>query len=441
MLNAYYAIIPLLIIGISMGYTTFPVAIVALLPLLFMTTKHTVGIFLLMYGGPLGRAMFPGLPIYGLILEFIGVILLWDIFYDMIQHHYKAILGMLLTLIMFGVFYMIGPKDAFAIKKYTDICIHGSLMLFGYFAFERSSKIDIEGLTRILLVAAICMYAYVIKEASMSIGDIFDYNWFRDQYMIYYHLNDNVGTLVSYQHIGMLILFATAIYCSQTKLQRTPLLFYLICASQMVLTSGCRQAMLGVALVIALRFVVFRMSNVNSKNAMGRMVWIIVGLLAAYYALLFFFENLGSDVITRTLSEGDSARQAFFVEAVAIFMQEPLMGAGLGGFHAITGSVYPHNMFFELLCETGLIGIIASLLLLTVPLISKKQGLLHITKSNQFFFLIVLAIFVRVMVSSDLTESIELFSAVFAITATKTITLKSQNHYPVKAKTYFLNRL
>lgn len=434
--NAYYVIIPLLVIGISMGYTTFPVAIVALLPLLFMTTKHTIGFFLLMYGGPLGgvtRAMYPGIPIYGLILVFIGVLLLWDIIYDMVKFHSRAILGMLLTLAMFGVFYLIGPKDAFSIRKYTDICIHGSLMLFGYFAIERSSKIDTEGLTRILLVSAISMFAYVIKEASITLGGFFDYNWFRDQYMLFFRSNDNVGTLVTYQHIGMLILFATAIYCSQIKLQRTPLIFYLFCASQMVLTSGCRQAMLGVALVIALRFVVFRMSNVNSKNMIGRMVWIVVGLLASYYAFLFIFENLGSDVVNRTLAEGDSARQSFFAEAVAIYLQEPLIGAGLGGFHAITGSVYPHNMFFELLCETGMIGIIASVLFLVVPLINKKQGLLHISASNQFYFLVVLAIFVRVMVSSDLTESIELFSAVFAITSTKTKTPISRNNIPIRA--------
>ena len=436
----FYIIIPILILGIPFQFTTFPLSLAALLLLLCTTNKHTVGIFLLMYGGPLGgitRDMYPMFPVYGLILEFIGIALLWDIILDLFKNHIDTIVSMAAVLAFFGVFYILGPRDQFSTQKYIDVCVHGSLMLFGYYAFERSPKIEIETLTQILIVAALCMFSYCIVAARMIPGSIMDFNWFREQSLYYFHLNDNVGTLVGYQHIGMLILFSTAIFLSQIKFQTNKAVFYVICASYLVSVSGCRQAMLGVAVVLALRAIIFKTANLNNKNMLGRLVWMVVALIGAYYLFLFVFENLESDVVSRTLSEGDETRFGLFATAILIFKQNPLTGAGLGGFHALSGDIYPHNMFCELLSETGIVGVVGSLLFLLVPLIREKIGLLHITASNQFYFLIVLGIFVRVMVSSNLTESIELFSAVFAVTAVKSLPVRQteENNVQLKTKT------
>lgn len=416
----FYILLPILILGIPLRFTSFPLSLAVLILLTLLTNRHSAGIFLLMYGGPLGgitRSIYPILPVYGLLLEFIGIVLLWDVISDLFKKHWGTIAGMIGVLAFFGFFYLLGTRDQFSTQKYFDVCTHGIMMLFGYYAFERSSKIDIEGLTRILIVAAVCMFAYCILAARMTPGGLWDLNWFRDQSRYFNHLNENNGTLVGYQHIGMLCLFATAIYLSQKRLKAGNTFFYVACASYLALVSGCRQAMLGVALVIALRAIVFKVENINANNMVARMVWMVAAMIGAYFLFLFFFENLQSDVVAQTLDEGDEARSLFFISAIDIFNQNPVTGAGLGGFHAITGSVYPHNMFFELLCETGLVGVIGSILFLFIPLMRKKQGLLHITESNQFYFLIVVGIFVRVMVSSDLRESIELFCAVFAVTS------------------------
>lgn len=426
--KVYYILLPLLIAGITLGYTSFAIALVALLPLLFSTSRHTVGVFFLMYGGPLGgiiRATYPMIPVYGLMLEFIGIILIWDEIKDLLRYNSKSLLGIFLVLLTFGFFYAIGPRDDFATDKYLTVCTHGTLMLFGYYVYEKSAKIDPEGMTLLLLVSAIMMFCYVISYVRLSPGGFFDYNWFREQYESWWYANNFEGALVGYQHIGMLILFAVAIFFSQAKLRTELLLFYLVCGGQLVLMTGCRQAIFGVILVLILRFAVFKEENIGRKNRMKRFIPILISLAVALVVVFFFLERLDSSSVSNTLAEGDAGRTVLFLQALSIFNDHPLLGAGLGGYHAITDEVYPHNFFLELLCEVGIVGTIAAILFIAVPLIRKKQGLLHLTATNQFYFLIVLGIFVRVMVSSDLTESIELFSAVMAISAVKKPILNS----------------
>lgn len=420
--SSYYYILPLLIVGISYGYTSFLLALLALIPLLFTTTRHTLAIFFFIYGGSLGgviRAMYPFLPLYGLMIVLFGFLLMWDLVVDLFKNHIRAIGGIIITLAFFAVFYFLGPQDENAMIKYSTMCTHGFMMVLGYYAFERSSKIDVEGLTLLLLVASICMFAYVISAANIKPTSLMDYNWFRDQLLVVYRLDDDKLTIVNYQQIGMLTLFGLAIFLSHIKFDIVKVVFYLLCSSQLVLTSGCRQAIFGVALIIALRFVVFRLKNVYTKKIIIRLSWTIVGLAFAYFALLYALQNIGSETVETTITEGDYQRERIFGQALFLFQTHPLTGVGLGGYYYWTGDIYPHNFFLELLCETGIVGTVVALLLLIIPLIIKRQGILHITASNQFFFLIMMGTIVRVMVSSDFTESIELFSAIFAISAAK----------------------
>ena len=112
--KAFYAILPLLIIGITLGYTSFPIALLCLVGMLGCTTRHTIGFFLVTYGGPLGgciRTMYPSLPIYGLLLQLIGFILLWDVIGGLLKKNTSAIAYLFVTLAIFGIFYLLGPRN------------------------------------------------------------------------------------------------------------------------------------------------------------------------------------------------------------------------------------------------------------------------------------------------------------------------------------------
>lgn len=421
-IKIYYLIIPFLILGISFGYTSFEVSIAALIPLFFVTSRHTVGFFLVMYGGPLGgvvRTLYPMLPIYGIILEFLGFVILWDLILDLFKNNLQSLVGMLFVIAFLGVFYYIGPMDGYSNDKYLKMSIHGFLMVGGYYALDRSHKIDSEGLARLLLVAALSMYAFSINYYKMNPGNLFDYNWFREQYMQWFYSNKGDHSLIDYQHIGMLIAFATAIALSKCPLKINTAFFYVLCASQLVLISGCRQAIFAVAVVLGLRYAIFSEKNIAKKMSFSRIIGVTLALTVAFFIIILFLENSGSTVVSDTLSGGDNARTMMYLSALSIFQNNMMTGVGIGGYNAITGDGYPHNMFFELLCETGVIGTLTLLLIVFFTLSKKRIGLLHLTRSDIFFFLVIITIFIRVMVSSDLTESIEIFSAIFAVRLTK----------------------
>ena len=442
----YYVIIPFLIIGITLNYTTFQIALVALLVMVILNNRHSVGVFFIMYGGSIAgitRTIYPNIPVYGVVLGVIGFLLIWDLLLDFFKTHWTSLLWLGLLLVIFGIFYLMGPRDEFAQDKYSSMCIHATLMLFGYYVINKSTRINAEGLTRLMLLGAICMYAFGILFYHFSPGDFFDYDWFRDQLTTWQYDNNNEDTIVNYQHIGMMVLYGIAIYLSQTHLPPVRTVFYLVCASQLVLMSGCRQAMLGLFVVVVLRFVVLRLSNNARKEKLsvfwknkinldwskrlsilrnsvfGKFVSLVVGLVAAYFVFVFIISKISSDIVDTTLESGEVGRQFLFVEAIAIFKAHPLLGSGIGGFHFITGEVWPHNFFLELLCETGWVGTLIFLVIVVFTMAIKHIGLFHVTNSNMFYFLILSALFVRIMVSSDLPESIELFSAVFAVSAVK----------------------
>ena len=421
--KAYYIFIPLLLIGISLGYTNFSIAFAALLPLLFMTNRHTVGIFLIMFGGPLGgviRAMYPTLPIYGLILRIIGFMLVGDLIADLFRNNLRAFGIMALLLAIFGVFYMVGPQDVWAANKYSDMCKNGVLMIICYYAYCRSDMIDAECFFQILFVSAICMFAYVISSANLNPGQITDYNWFRSQLSSLskeYKEYGGLGIVVGYQQIGMLIAYAVAIMLSQIKVNKWVTGLYILCGLQAALLSGCRQAVLAIVIIVALRMVVFTATNLQQRMSIARIVWIIAGMLAVFFVINIFLENVQSDVISDTLEEGDKGRQGQYLDAWNIFLRYPVYGAGIGGYQAITGDTWPHNFFLEALCETGLVGTVIIITIAIVALVRKHAELLFLTESNMFYFLVIITLFIRLMVSADFRESIELFSAIFAIKA------------------------
>lgn len=417
----YYVIIPVLIIGISLGYTSFDIAFVALVPLLFMTNRHTVGIFLTMYGGPLGgviRAMYPSLPVYGLLLELIGFLLVWDLILDLFRNNIRAFGLMVLLLVVFGIFYLIGPQDEWSVNKYSNMCTNGIVMIFCYYAYCRSATVDAEGLLLLLFVSAVCMFVYMVDVLNLRPGQVFDYNWFRNQITSFdreYREYGGTDAIITYQHIGMLIAYAVAIILSQVEIKKWTTILYVVCGIHTTLMSGCRQAVLAIVIVVTLRMVIFTITNLQQRMSIARIVWTTVGILVAFFVINIFLENVQSDAISSTLEEGDKGRQGQYLDALDIFVHYPLYGAGIGGYHAITGDAWPHNFFLEALCETGLVGTITIIAIAIVTFVRKRVGLFYLTESNMFYFLVVITLFIRVMVSSDFPESIELYSAIFAI--------------------------
>lgn len=413
-------------LGIYLGISSFPICLAALAFCLYKSDKDSVGVFLLMFGGTLGgitRMYYPFIPLYGILLNLAGIFLLRGSLNSFFSDCKKGMRYSLLVCLIFFVFYLLGERTAYASSKMFDIAFHGSMMLFGYYVFLTSTSLRNSDLGYILIMTSIAFMSFVIDYYGFSAGAIINYDWFRSDIMSFYYSNAE-NTIIGYQEVGMLALFGIAIIISDQKFDVFKALFLGLVAFQIILTSGARQAIFGFIIIIFLRFAFFNETRKSTK-VISIIIGIIVCLLPVYWILMHGDENS-----VTTLSSGESDRDLIFIDAIRIFNTSPVFGVGLGGFATntlIDRIAFPHNFFLEILCETGIVGFVLLSVVVIKYMISNKINFKILTCHNSFFFLVVTVLFLRVMVSSDLSESIELFSALFAVSYTTSITTQQTN--------------
>lgn len=413
--SLFYILLPILTVGINFGYTIFPICILALLCRLLFSNKDTVGFYLLMYGGPVAgiiRMSYPSIPIYGLVLNFVGVLLMRNYFSSFLKERKASMRSMFLVILVFFMSYLFAEHTPYANDKMFQIFFHGSLMLWGYYVYAKSNKISSEHLCQLLLVTSIAFISFLIREYGLSVGSIVDYNWLRTQLETYSYVNQEV-TLIGYQSIGMASLFGYSLYLSKTHLEKRKTVFYALIAFQIIMMSGARQSILGFLVLVFLRYAFF-----NNKKSISKIVYIVVGALFTILLILIIAKT-GSESIDAAIESGGSGRDLIYIDTFRIISQNLMYGVGLGGFplHTAMDVVWPHNFFLELLCEMGLIGTVALFLIVLIYMLNNRVSLRICTKTDNYYFLVLLALFIRVMISGDLTESIEIFSAVLAVSS------------------------
>lgn len=414
----YLVILPILILGISLGYSSFLLCITFLVIRLVVTDRYTAGFYLIMYGGIIAgivRAIYPYIPIYGLLLNTFGLFLVYREVQQFFLKGGKAIVFILILYIILWFYYLYGPQDGFSHNKLIRILQQGSFTLFGYYLFCSQKKINNEALFQILCVSTVAMFLYVIQSYHYIPGNIFDYEWFRSAEYASLAINKyEMELLVSYQHIGMNMLFGLAIFISSKHLSKKLSVFYILLSLQLIMTSGCRQAILGLVVILILRATFFAESYKRStKSYLLSILGVLLLGIGAYLILL----SLNIDFITKTFQEGDSGRNILMLNAVNIFYNNIYFGCGLGGYHFITGDVYPHNFLLEILCEMGIVGLCIILTFFYACKKSSKLKLHFETQNGTYFFLVMSVLLIRTLVSADLTVSIELFSSMSATLA------------------------
>ena len=213
----------------------------------------------------------------------------------------------------------------------------------------------------------------------------------------------------------MTALMAIAVFISQSCNKIIKTFVYLIITLYMVMLSGARQAIFGFFIIIILRQVFLNKKNDEKNKSFS------IGKIVCSVALLFFglliLQNLDIGFLNETLESGDEGRQSLREAALALFIEHPFLGTGIGGFQHYTYMLYPHNFIYEVLCECGIVGMLFLIILVVNHFKTQKINILFLTSNNSFLFLIIIVIVVRAMVSADLSYSIELFSAVFACSA------------------------
>jgi len=126
----------------------------------------------------------------------------------------------------------------------------------------------------------------------------------------------------------------------------------------LIILSGSRGALLSGSIGIGMAFLFMRMSLSRKLSAIFAVSVILVAIVS--------FTPVGSQLMNRFYArfveltieqQHTSGRGLLFQQAIDIGLDYPLFGAGLGGFPALTNSVYPHNIFLEAFSEGGAVGL------------------------------------------------------------------------------------
>lgn len=330
---------------------------------------------------------------------------------------------------LFFLAYVLSPNinDIRATTKIQGLIMNGAMMFVAYYTIVHSSKIENEILTQCLFLASILFLVHNMNLLGIRPNNFFDYEWHRKGAGLLLGMkNDDLYMkFVNYQVVGMNTLFGISMYLAKLKNTKPKIIIYSLIALQLVLTSGARQAIFGTIIIILLYLTVFNSRNLLERGNNKKIVYLLIGA-AAFCLLLQILPMLGIDYISETLDSGDKGREMLLAMGWNLFLRNPLLGSGVGGFnHAYPGMLYPHNFFIEVLCECGVLGVAFLIAMLVAHFRYQRLNVLFLTENKTFIFLIVAALGMRVMVSDDLTASIGLFSAFFACTLTEPATNNS----------------
>ncbi|MBF0689115.1 MAG: O-antigen ligase family protein [Cellulomonas sp.] len=167
------------------------------------------------------------------------------------------------------------------------------------------------------------------------------------------------------------VMLLGAIAClaiSSLKNRRWPLLVLPGMFTGVVL-SGSRGGMVAISAVLAVGAIPLARRLGARKLIAAAAVLAAAGVAAYRLAPSDLVDGIYHRIFVQTLQQGyDSGRSVYYEKAFDLFEQNQLVGTGIGGFTSATQLVYPHNLVLAVGAEGGLVGLLALVVALAVPL-------------------------------------------------------------------------
>jgi O-antigen ligase len=182
---------------------------------------------------------------------------------------------------------------------------------------------------------------------------------------------------------------------------------------------GGRGPVLATATALTIFYGVKCWQNSVSKSTIHCGVLTLFCILA-YFILNGIFDHAGSHfeqrvvpILAGQIDEAVNERFTYYQSALQIFFQHPFIGVGFGGWPISHGledvSLHPHNIFLEILSETGLIGMALFLLMLVTVFRDIKVSFIFSTFESTTVALLTIFSFINAQKTGDLHDNILLF--------------------------------
>lgn len=338
----------------------------------------------------------------------------------------KGLFPLVLLLLLFTISVYTTFGGDRAEPKLINTIRHGLTLLFAYsFLFSNTGKFDFTKLGVLYIVLAIFLVPMSIPVNSIEgPTNLFDFGFLR--YQTHEEFSDALiveddSFHIAYQGTGFLLLIGLGVFMIESKKNKLwQILLILAIVSLALLYVGSRQAVVSIfVMAFVWAFIINRDNIINRGNTsinfyklIGRWIAIILVVGVTYIIMGFLTEEEG--LLVSVMDEGfveGAGRGDWLLAGVDQFLSHPVFGVGYGRFMMFnTYDSYPHNLFIELLCETGLVGFSIAMVLGVFAAIKNR-------KVFRPFLLLWLAYFLRSMVSGDISLNIYVFAILFALSS------------------------
>lgn len=333
-----------------------------------------------------------GLLVYGIIKGYT----------DLTVSGVISFIPLIVILLYFTVSMMLSSGGDFAGKKLMMTYRNGIASLVAFvviFTNLKRTNTDLLGLY-LILYALYLLRLSIDTNTIQGPSGLFDFAFMRTQTI------DILGYVpevfnIGYQFPGFYALQGVGLYLFRYHSDRRIPALLLLISAIISLYAGARQMIIGV-FVIALIWVLV---------SFGKKGILIVAAMSLLVPLLYFASSNINELFSSTVEEGyveGGGRGIWLLAGVQLFLDNPILGVGFGRYNLMGDyDAYPHNLFVEILCETGIVGFVVIIGLLVLMLVLTRQSI-----RRYIYYL--LALFVMAMASGCMYDNIIIFTLVFA---------------------------
>ena len=398
------------------GYASMYLWITLLILRLVLCNRVEVGFFALLYGTSLFGRMFvsPSLYLWSMIVAIcLGVILLQKEIVYGIKKNPQSYIFLSIVLFFFCFFYVLGPNTDYAVDKITRILVRSPLWLAAFLSFVYSKNISCKRMAVIFALLAMFYLSQTYVLYGIHPSSITDITFFRVQAEIIGR--NELGTMVVGWHtMGFLALAPVLFILSESSLNKKTIYWVLVAiCSFWVILSGARQTIVCIAVLFILRYFMSKGDLFVSSNILKILFWIVVVFLSTKFAESFFFTQTIGGVNSDNIG---SALNRDVDTPFKVLSINPIFGIGFGGYPLYANKDYPHNFFIEMICETGVVGLLILSLICFIywNTNANRKYFRYLTNSGCYLFLFLVLRFMVANISGDAGSSLSFICIFFA---------------------------
>ena len=413
-INAYLVfLIPILIIGVLLNIIKFPIiAILIFLSFIFLCNNHEKSVVCALVFckmiGTFGPAL--GIHVPGTVVAFFLIIVFMrkDLMKLFNKHTTKPIVFILSVFFIFMVYYLLTGETRNSGSKFNTMVIALCVDTIAFLILVTFDDIRMERLTVPLLLFALMQLGYVESFSGHRPAGILDFSFFRNACV---DMMRKGLPVLSYHNMGIAAFLGAAFMMSQRKKINNYFdIVFLFSAFWLILLSGARQTIFGFVFLVFV-WMVFRTERFKLTTVILAAT-VIVGI---YLCLKMLEVPILQDSSVRGAHLGSDLNRNYDYPLM-IISYHFLDGIGFGNYHnPYTNEIYPHNIFLEILCEMGFVGLIFVGMVVFAFVRSHHFLLRNELPSGGICLLLWIPYLIRSMISGDLSENISLFISMFLL--------------------------